>query len=54
MNIKHLLKRTANNVELGIKIERARIIALLDKTLIYDEPAVLDRDRLIALIEAEN
>jgi hypothetical protein len=37
--------------ERGAKRERERIIALLDKTLIYDEPAVMDRDRLIALIK---
>jgi hypothetical protein len=35
MNIKHLLKRTANNVELGIKIERARIIAILEHDVQY-------------------
>lgn len=29
MNIKHLLRTTANNVELGMEIERARIIGLL-------------------------
>jgi hypothetical protein len=35
MNIKHLLKRTANNVELGMEIERARIIGMLKNIETY-------------------
>jgi hypothetical protein len=34
--------------------ERERIIKLLDKALVYDEPVVIERDRLIALIKGEN
>jgi len=38
----------------GRKNERERIIKLLDKALVYDEPVVIERDRLIALIKGEN
>ena len=34
--------------------ERERVIALLDKSLIYDEPVVIERDRLISLIKGES
>jgi hypothetical protein len=33
--------------------ERERIIKLLDETLVYGEPVVIERDRLIALIKGE-
>ena len=33
--------------------ERDRIIDLLDEALIYGEPVVIERDRLIAIIEAD-
>ena len=36
------------------KDERERIIALLDEADIYGRPVVLQRDRLIALINGEN
>jgi hypothetical protein len=41
-------------VEQGRESERARIVALLEEALIYDEPVVIERDRLIALIKGEN
>lgn len=34
--------------------ERERIIALLDKVCIYDEPVVIERDQLMAVIKGEN
>lgn len=34
--------------------ERERIIELLDESFIYDEPVVIERDRLVALIKGEN
>ena len=40
--------------ERGVEFERERIIKLLDEALIYDEPVVIERDRLIALIKGEN
>lgn len=36
------------------KAERERIIALLDESFIYDEPVVVERQRLIALIKGES
>jgi hypothetical protein len=41
-------------VEQGREAERARIIALLQEADIYGRPVVLQRDRLIALINGEN
>lgn len=38
----------------GRRAERARIIALLNEAFIYDEPVVIERDRLVALIEGES
>ena len=35
----------------GVQREQERIIALLDESLIYDEPVVIERERLIALIK---
>lgn len=34
--------------------ERKRIIALLDEAFIYEEPVVIERARLIALIKGES
>jgi hypothetical protein len=34
--------------------ERVRIVALLDEAFIYNEPVVIERDRLITLIKGEN
>ena len=36
------------------QIERERIIKLLEEALVFDEPVIIQRDRLIALIEGEN
>ena len=38
----------------GVREEQERIIKLLDETFIYDEPVVIERERLIALIRGEN
>jgi len=37
--------------EKGVQAERERIIRLLDEAFIYDEPVIIQRDRLIALIK---
>ena len=44
----------SEGIQIGITTERERIIKLLDKALVYDEPVVIERDRLIALIKGEN
>ena len=41
-------------VEQGREAERARILVLLTEADIYERPVVLQRDRLIALINGEN
>ncbi len=38
----------------GKKAEQERIIKLLDESLIYDEPVVIQRDQLIELIKEKN
>lgn len=41
-------------IRLGKKRESERIIKLLDESLVYDEPVVIERDSLIKLIKGEN
>jgi len=40
--------------QMGIEREQERIIKLLEESLIYDEPVVIQRDQLIELIKGEN
>lgn len=47
-------KAYAEGVLAGRDYERERIIKLLDESFVYDEPVVIQRDRLIALIKGEN
>ena len=41
-------------IQIGITTEHDQLIELLDKALVYDEPVIIQRDRLIALIKGEN
>jgi len=40
--------------EMCQETEQERIIKLLDESLIYDEPVVIQRDQLIELIKEKN
>jgi hypothetical protein len=44
----------AQGEDTGAAVELDRLIGLLDEALIYDEPVVIERDRLIALLIWEN
>jgi hypothetical protein len=49
-----LERKNAYWIEFGKSEERERVIKLLDESLAYDEPDIIERDRLIALIKGDN
>lgn len=49
-----LERKNAYWIEFGKSEERERVIKLLDESLAYDEPVIIERDRLIALIKGDN